>query len=191
MTNDTADDPTPRHLRITEPSPWVVRFAPLIRPGGRVLDVASGGGRHARHLLSLGLDVTLVDRDTRAVADLGHRAEVLEVDLEAGPPEFLKARRFDAVVVVNYLHRPLLPGLLEAITDGGVLIYQTFAVGNEKYSRPRNPDHLLKSGELIGAVEGAMQVVAYEHGLVESGPLPGVIQRICAVKREQPVSVDP
>jgi len=191
MTKTTANGPAPRHLRITEPAPWVMRFAALIRPGGRVLDVACGGGRHARHLLGLGLDVTMVDRDTDAVADLAGQAEVLEVDLEAGPPEFLKARSFDAVVVVNYLHRPLLPALMEAIDDGGVLIYQTFAVGNEKYARPRNPDHLLKSGELLEAVEGTMQVVAYEHGLVESGPLPGVIQRICAAKTEKPVSVEP
>lgn len=192
MTNTPPDDATPRHLRIVEPAPWVVRFAALIREGGSVLDLACGGGRHARHLLGLGLDVTMVDRDTGAVADLKDRAEIIQTDLEAGPPEFLKGRGFDAVVVVNYLHRPLIPPLLEAISeDGGVLIYQTFAVGNEKFAKPRNPDHLLKSGELLGAVEGAMQVVAYEHGLVESGPLPGVIQRICAIKTDEPVAVEP
>jgi len=191
MTNADANPKTPRHLRITEPSPWVVRFAPLIKPGGSVLDIACGGGRHARHLLGLGLDVTLIDQDTSAVADLGEQAEIIELDLEAGDPGFLTGRGFDAVVVVNYLHRPLIVPLLESINDGGVLIYQTFAVGNEQYSRPRNPDHLLKSGELLDAANGRMQVVAYEHGLVESGPLPGVIQRICAIKAEEPVAVEP
>jgi len=177
-----------RHLRISEPSPWVVRFAPLIRSGGDVLDLACGGGRHGRYLLSHGHKVSLLDRDTSAVADLRGQtdAQVIEADLEQGDEIFsgsgpLSGRRFDAIVVVNYLYRPLLGDMLGALKDGGVLIYETFARGNERFTRPRNPDHLLKSGELIETVAGKMQVVAYEHGIIEKGPIPGVIQRICAV----------
>jgi len=172
-------DKTPRHLRISDPSPWVVRFAPLIKPGGAALDLAAGGGRHTRHLLSLGLSVTAVDKTTEPLE--GVNAEVIAADLEAGSPWPLAGRRFDGIVVTNYLYRHTLEDLLANLLPGGVLIYETFARGNEAYARPRNPDHLLKSGELLELVRGRMQVVAYEHGLKESQPLPGVVQRICAV----------
>lgn len=171
------------HLRITEPSPWVRRFAPLIRNGGTVLDLACGGGRHARYFLALGYAVAMVDRDSGPVGDLaGHRgAEIIEADLEGDAPWPLAERTFAAVVVVNYLHRPLLPRLIGSLEDGGALIYETFARGNERFSRPRNPDHLLKSGELLEAVRGKLQVIAYENGIDERGSLPGVKQRLCAV----------
>jgi len=177
-----------RHLRISEPSPWVVRFAPLIRSGGDVLDLACGGGRHGRYMLGRGHRVNFLDRDTSAVADLGDQtdARVIEADLEQGNEIFsgsgpLSGQLFDAIVVVNYLYRPLLGDMIDALKDDGVLIYETFARGNERFTRPRNPDHLLKSGELINTVAGKMQVVAYEHGIIEKGPIPGVIQRLCAV----------
>ena len=184
-----------RHLRITEPSPWVNRFAPLVvaaaKNGGPVLDLACGNGRHARRFLALGCRVVAVDRNVEPVMDLaGDPAfEVIGMDLETGAPVFsgegpLAGRTFAAMVVVNYLYRPLFPALLEALEPGGVFLYETFARGNERFTRPRNPDHLLCSGELLNLVRGEMQVVAYEHGLVETGPLPGVIQRICAVKGE-------
>lgn len=174
----------PLHLQITEPSPWVRRFAPLIRHGGTVLDLACGGGRHARYFLALGYPVAMVDRDAGPVGDLaGQRgAEIIEADLEGGAPWPLAERTFAAVVVVNYLHRPLLPRLIGSLEDGGVLIYETFARGNERFSRPRNPDHLLKSGELLDAVRGKLQVIAYEHGIDERAPLPGVKQRLCAIR---------
>jgi SAM-dependent methyltransferase len=172
-----------RHLRITEPSPWVKRFAPLIPARGRVLDLACGNGRHARYLIGLGYSAIALDRDTAAVADLASspQVQVIETDLEDGGTWPLAGQRFDGIVVVNYLYRPLFPHLLDGLAEGGVLIYETFARGNEAFSRPRNPDHLLLGGELIDIVGGHLQIVAYEHGLVESGPLPGVIQRICAV----------
>jgi len=189
----TMKDDKPRHLKITEPSPWVVRFAPLVKPGGEVLDLACGGGRHGRYLLERGGNVTLLDRNTGAVGDLQDHpnASVIEADMEQGDPVFtghgpLAGRNFDGVVVVNYLYRPLLGDLLSAIKPGGVLIYETFARGNERFTRPRNPDHLLMSGELLEIVKGRMQVVAYEHGIVEKGPIPGVIQRICAVSDASP-----
>ncbi len=174
---------TPRHLSVTEPSPWVRRFAALVPEGGTVLDVACGGGRHARHFLGLGYAVVAVDRDVGPVADLAAdpRAEVVRVDLEGGDPWPFAGRTFAGVVVANYLHRPLFSVVLAAVEAGGVLIYETFARGNERFTRPRNPDHLLCSGELLDLVRGRMQVIAYEHGIMQRGPLPGVIQRICAV----------
>jgi len=183
----TSSDHAPlnaKHLTITAPSPWVCRFAPLIRQGGDVLDVACGGGRHARYLLKRGHPVTMLDRDVAPVRDLAvdSRAEIIEADLEIGDPLPLEGRRFAAIVVVNYLYRPLLPQLIDHLDQQGVLIYETFARGNERFNRPRNPDHLLKSGELLEIVRERLQVVAYEHGIVDEGVLPGVKQRICAVK---------
>lgn len=184
MTSSDRDQPNATHLTITDPSPWVCRFAPLIRQGGSVLDVACGGGRHARYLLGLGHGVTLLDRDIAPVMNLAGdpRAEVIEADLETGDPLPVQGRCFAAIVVVNYLYRSLIPQLIDHLDDGGVLIYETFARGNERFNRPRNPDHLLKSGELLEAVRGRLHVVAFEHGIVDDGFLPGVKQRICAVK---------
>ena len=184
-----------RHLRITEPSPWVRRFQSLIPrqgpSGGAVLDLAAGSGRHARFLKGLGFPVTAVDRDTSALADLAaDGVEIieadLEVDLEAGVGVFadggaLHGRVFAGVCVINYLHRPLMAGIAAALEPGGVLIYETFARGNEDFVRPRNPDHLLKSGELLDLVQGRLQVVAYEHGIIKAADIEGVKQRICAV----------
>lgn len=174
---------TPKHLTITRPSPWVERWARLVKPGGSVLDIAAGGGRHGRLFMEQGHRVTFVDRNVAALGDVtGHaNAEVIEADLEVGGPWPLAGRHFDAVVVVNYLHRPLFADVLAALAPGGVLIYETFACGNEGYARPRNPDHLLKSGELLDVVRGRLQVVGYEHGLVTVGDIPGVKQRLCAV----------
>ena len=180
-----------RHLRITEPSPWVRRFAPLIPADGRdrgpVLDLACGNGRHTRLFVELDYRVVALDRTIEPVADLSANpaVELIEADLETENPVFsgggaLAGRTFAGIVVVNYLHRPLFPALLDALEPGGVFIYETFARGNERFTRPRNPDHLLLGGELLDLVRGRLQVVAYEHGLVETGPLPGVIQRLCA-----------
>jgi len=189
MANKMTENKTSRHLRITDPSPWFIRFAPLVPEGGCALDLACGGGRHARHLLDMGMNVVGVDKDISAVADLADnpKATLIETDLEDGSNPFanggvLAGRSFDAVVVVNYLYRPLMDGLVSAVSEGGVFLYETFARGNERYTRPRNPDHLLKSGELLQAVEGRLNVVGYEHGIVEKGPLSGVIQRIAAVR---------
>ncbi len=173
-----------RHLT---PSPWVRRFAPLIpKPGGGktwVLDLACGGGRHTRHLLELGYKVLAVDRDVGGLADLepGPDLEILEIDLEDGGPWPLGERRFHGVVVTNYLHRPLFPALLAAIEEGGVLIYETFARGNERHHGPRNPDFLLNSGELLELVGLPFHIVAFEQGVVER-PRTAVVQRICAVR---------
>ena len=161
------------------PSSWVRRFLPLIRRGGRVLDLAAGGGRHTRLLLDMGLRVTAVDRNVEALLALAApHCTIRQVDLEAGEPWPLGGG-YDAVVVTNYLHRPLFPAIREALAAQGVLIYETFAAGNERLGRPSNPDFLLRPGELLEAFAG-LTVVAFEQGEV-SVPRPAVIQRITAV----------
>lgn len=183
MTSKQASAKTLKHLAVTEPSPWVVRWAHLVKPGGQVLDLAAGGGRHGRLFLARGHGVTFVDKNAEPLEDLKDQtgATRIAADLEDGSPWPLQGQTFDAIVVVNYLHRDLFDALIESLKPGGVLIYETFARGNEEFSRPRNPDHLLKAGELLDALHGKLQVVAYEHGLVKSGDIPGVKQRLCAV----------
>jgi SAM-dependent methyltransferase len=167
------------------PSPWLVRFAPLIKPGGRVLDLACGYGRHARHLAGLGFSVLAVDRDEAALATLEAVAgiDTRIADLEQGTWPFA-AQRFDAIVVSHYLHRPLFADLLAALLSDGVLIYETFALGNAAFGKPARPEFLLQPDELLSRLAAALRVVAFEQGQVES-PFPAVIQRICAVGRER------
>lgn len=183
MTNPTPPKHASRHLGMVEPAAWFQRFQPLIPTGGTVLDVAAGGGRHARYFADQGHAVTAIDRNAAPLQPFheSHAVEVIEADLEDGSPWPLSARQFDAVVVCNYLFRPLFDALIGALAPGGVLLYETFARGNEVYNRPRNPDHLLKSGELLALVQDRLQVVAYAHGIVETGECPGVKQMICAV----------
>ena len=162
------------------PSPWIVRFAGLVPTGGPVLDVAAGGGRHSRYFRGRGHPVTAVDRDTAALRQIGDGIEVIEADLESGRPWPLGQRRFAAIVVANYLHRPLFGVLVAAVAPGGVLVYETFAAGNERFGKPSNPDFLLKPGELLDVVRGRLRVVAFED--LEIGePRPAMIQRIAAV----------
>ncbi|MGE0260360.1 MAG: class I SAM-dependent methyltransferase [Alphaproteobacteria bacterium] len=164
-------------------SAWVRRFAPLIRPGGRALDLAAGSGRHVRLLLDMGFHITAVDRDAQELRGLaGPACDIREIDLETGDPEDVVAQLggvHDGIVVTNYLHRPLLRPLAAALAPGGVLIYETFMVGNERFGRPRNPDFLLHPGELLDAFT-ALTVVGFEQGEV-ARPRPAVIQRIAAV----------
>lgn len=166
-----------------EASAWVRRFAPLARRGGGVLDIACGSGRNLRLFAGAGHPVTGMDRDLGGVADLAGRPEVdlLRADLEDGSPWPLPPnRRFAAVVVTNYLHRPLLPLLTGLIEPGGVLIYETFARGNERFGRPSSPAFLLEPGELLGLAGTGLQVVAFEQGEVDS-PKKAVVQRLCAM----------
>ena len=181
--SNKSDTPSARHLSIVEPSPWVLRFSPLVRQDGTVLDLACGGGRHAQHFIDLGCRVVMLDRVIQPIEHLaGHpKVEIVEADLESGNPWPFEGRTFAAIVVVNYLYRPLFANLLASIDDGGVLIYETFARGNERFNRPRNPDHLLKSGELLETVGGKLHVIAYEHGMIDEGSLSGVKQRLCAI----------
>jgi SAM-dependent methyltransferase len=171
------------------PSPWVLRWAALLAPGGTVLDVAAGHGRHARALAARGHWVTAVDLDVTGLTDLntGPPVEVIAADLEGGSWP-LTGREFAGIVVTNYLHRPHFPHLVTALSPGGVLIFETFGQGNEKLGRPRNPDFLLAPGELLDAFSKHLQIVAYEHGS-EQAPRPAVRQRLCAIKSPEPVSI--
>ncbi|SAK54504.1 type 12 methyltransferase [Caballeronia catudaia] len=168
------------------PSGWVARWAHLAAPGGTVLDVAAGSGRHARWFASLGFRVLAIDRDAGALASMVGCAgvETLAADIEGAPWPLSKTRTFDAVVVTNYLHRPLFGHLTDALAPGGVLIYETFAAGNGSTGKPSNPAFLLQPGELLDAVRGRLRVIAYEDGFVED-PRAAYVQRICAV-RERP-----
>lgn len=166
-------------MAVLDPSPWVTRWAGHISPG-KVLDLACGSGRHSMYLASLGHRVEAVDIDLSAVAEAVRcvpNVALRQADLENAPWPY-EAAEFAGVVVTRYLHRPLFPFLLESLAPGGVLIYETFAVGNERFGRPRRPDFLLQPGELLEVVRGRMRVVAYEEGVVEG---PAVVQRICAV----------
>ena len=157
-----------------QPSNWVVRWASLVERGP-VLDVASGAGRHAKLFAARGLEVVAVDREPRVIPGV----EVVAADLEDGRPWPFAERRFGAVVVTNYLHRPLLPALGASLAENGVLIYETFMAGHERFGKPSNPNFLLRPGELLEAF-GALTVVAFEQGTTGKA----VIQRICAIRAE-------
>jgi len=143
-----------------------------------VLDVACGAGRHMHWFARRGHAVTGVDRSPEAVAAAAPFGRVLQADIESGPWPF-DGDQFDAVVVTHYLWRPLLPRIVAAVAPGGVLIYETFAAGNETVGKPSRPDFLLQSGELLAASAG-MRVIAYEEGFLD-GPA-RFIQRIAAVR---------
>ena len=166
------------HSSTPLPSPWIERWAHLIAAGGSVLDVAAGSGRHAHWLAARGHRVTAVDRDAAAMASLSGIAEVVVADLEAAAWP-LADRRFDGVVVTNYLWRPLLPLLSGSLAEGGVLLYETFAVGNETVGRPSRPDFLLAPGELLGAA-ASLRTVSYEDGFLANPDR--FVQRLAAVR---------
>lgn len=165
----------------SEPSEWVARFAGFVPPAGRVLDVAAGSGRHTRFFLGRGHPVTAVDRDASGLADRKDdpALEILEFDLEGVDTWPFAGREFEAVVVTNYLHRPILPDIVATVATGGVLIYETFAGGQERFGRPQNPDFLLQPGELLDAARGRLRVVAYEDLILENPSR--AVQRIAAV----------
>jgi SAM-dependent methyltransferase len=160
---------------IAPPSAWVVRWAPLIAHG-TVLDVACGSGRHAKFFLSRNLKVVAVDREARVIPG----ARFVHADLEGGKPWPLPGERFEGIVVTNYLHRPLFPVLLESLAPGGVLLYETFMLGNERFGRPSNPEFLLRPGELRLAF-GELTELGFDEGEV-AFPKPAMIQRLCAVR---------
>lgn len=160
-----------------------MRFGARLRPGARVLDVACGHGRNARYLAARGCRVTAVDRDLACATSLAgiDSVDFRQADLEAGPWPY-DGQVFDAVIVIHYLHRPLLPKLAAALAPGGLLLYETFAVGNERFGRPRNPDYLLRPRELLD-VYTDLRILAFEDGYLES-PAPAMVQRLAALRIE-------
>ena len=165
---------------------WVKRFLPYMKFGGDVLDLACGRGRHSLLLQAAGFRVEAVDRDAAALAEISAGAPGITTrvaDLEGAAWPY-RGRRFDAIVVTNYLVRPLFPHLLDALEADGVLIYETFMAGNERFGKPSNPAFLLRPGELLDVVRGRLTVVAFEQGEVAT-PWPAVVQRLCATKRTE------
>jgi SAM-dependent methyltransferase len=171
-------------------SAWVQRWSHLVPAGARVLDVACGSGRHVRWFAQRGGIVTGVDRDAVAIRSLIEIAEIVQADIEAGPWP-LEGREFDAVVVTNYLWRPRLADIVASVAPGGVLIYETFAVGNEAVGKPSNPAFLLRPGELLAAAAG-LRVIAFEDGFEAAPAHAGerFVQRIVA-RRESAGSAHP
>ena len=157
------------------PSEWVARWAPLVKRGP-VLDLASGAGRHARFFAARGVDVVAVDREPQQIDGV----KFVKADLEDGTPWPFAGQRFGAIVVTNYLHRPLFESIADALAAEGVLIYETFMIGNERFGRPSNPAFLLKPGELREAF-APLRIIAFEEGEV-ARPKPAMTQRICAIK---------
>ena len=170
---------TDAHLNLP-PSDWVRRFADAIPKNGSVLDIACGAGRHSRLLAAMGFKVTAVDRDVTAFVDPPDNVTLIQADLETHPSP-LGQREFAGVVVTNYLHRPLLPLIVSTVARGGVLIYETFAAGNEKFGRPSRADFLLQPGELLNTVYGKLEVIAYEN-IAVNDPKPAMIQRMAAMR---------
>ncbi|MCP5084251.1 MAG: class I SAM-dependent methyltransferase [Alphaproteobacteria bacterium] len=179
-------------MRSQRPSNWIGRFMHLVPAGADVLDLACGTGRHTALFSASGFKVTAVDRDISQLGVLAERKniEVHQVDLEGETNWPFSNRSFGAIVVANYLHRPLIPHLISALEPGGVLIYETFAAGNEQFGKPSNPNFLLEPGELMDVVAGKLTVVAYEHGVLHH-PRSAVVQRICAMNRSDPVVLQP
>jgi SAM-dependent methyltransferase len=171
----TSPDP---HGALGFPSPWIQRWTHLLPPGGRVLDVACGSGRHMRWLAEQGHPVTGVDRSEEALAAASAFGQAVLADIESGPWPFA-GETFDAVVVTNYLWRARLPDIVAAVAPGGVLLYETFAAGNESVGKPSRPDFLLEHGELLRAAAG-LRVVAYEDGFLAAPER--FVQRIAAVR---------
>jgi SAM-dependent methyltransferase len=164
------------HVSLETPSEWVVRWAPLITRGP-LLDLASGAGRHAKFFADRGFEVIAIDRDAQVLPPV---IRFIKADLEDGSPWPFAGQRFGGVVVTNYLYRPIFPQLAASLDEGGVLIYETFMVGNESYGKPSNPDFLLRPAELLHAFS-SLTVVAFEQGMVER-PRKAVIQRACMIR---------
>lgn len=164
-----------------------MRWAHLVRPGAKVLDLASGSGRHARFFAARGHEVTACDRDAVALAGLSGVSGVttLVADLEDGSPWPFAPGSFDAIVVCNYLHRPLFSAIASTLASGGVLVYETFLTGNERYGKPSNPRFLLGRDELLSAFAGRLFVAGFEQGRVERAK-PALIQRLCALQTSSP-----
>lgn len=176
------------HAAIQSPSPWVTRFSHLVPERARVLDVAGGYGRHSEHFLKKNCTVVAIDIDTAAIESIASRMPTvltIQADIEHGPWPLIdaqdKPQLFDAIVVTNYLWRPLMPTLLASLGIGGVLIYETFTQGNETVGKPSRSDFLLRRGELLEVCK-SLRIVAFEDGFLTSPER--FVQRVIAVNED-------
>ena len=163
-------------------SSWVKRWSHLVPPKGSVLDIACGPGRHMQWFAQQGHVVTGIDRSPAALALAANFGAVVLADIEMAPWPLMngsQVRQFDAVIVTNYLWRPLLPLIAQCLAPSGLLIYETFSSGNETVGKPSRPDFLLRPGELLTAFAG-LRTLAFEEGFVENPPR--FLQRIAAVR---------
>ncbi len=178
-------------------SPWVARWSHLIGDGTSVLDVACGAGRHTQHFLRKKCRVTGMDIAQNALdlivnnlsTDERQRCRLIQADIEGGPWPFgdPPQEQFAALIVTNYLWRPLLPVLFASVAPTGVLIYETFCAGNESVGKPSRPDFLLQPGELLAiAQRSGLRTIAYEDGFLTAPDR--FAQRIVAVAPQSPVS---
>jgi len=184
LTNPSGEPPRVNvHTHDSPTSSWLRRFLPSIAPGGRVLDLAAGEGRHTRLLLDQGFRIVAADRkvaELRAHFGGDPRCDIVETDLEDGAPWKLGGG-FDGIVVSLYLHRPLFPALAASLAPGGMLIYETFMVGNERFGRPSKPEFLLRPNELFETFSRDLSIVAFEQGETTE-PKPAMIQRLAAIR---------
>ena len=167
---------------LLNPSAWIVRWSHLLAPQSTVLDVACGSGRHVQWFTDHGHSVTGIDLNIDHARECLPSTELVGADMENDPWPLAangQVRTFGAVVVTNYLWRPLMPVVLSSVAPGGVLLYETFATGNEKLGRPARPDFLLRPGELLRTC-ASLQVVAYENGFLDNPPR--FVQRIAAIR---------
>ncbi len=170
------------------PSAWVTRFLNAMppvkpydgKPGGEALDVACGSGRHIAPCRALGMHVVAIDRDISRASQFADDPWVTlrEEDLEDGGKFPVPPATYDVVIVTNYLWRPILPDIVASVASNGILIYETFAIGNERFGKPSNPNFLLRPGELLEAVHGQLVPIAYEHVCLRNPDR--IVQRICA-----------
>lgn len=169
---------------IGTPSDWVVKHTPLIGSGGRVLDLACGYGRHAIWLAAQGYQVDAVDCNAQALAGMHEitNINVIAADIECGEWPVAE-QKYDAIIVSRYLCRPILRMLAQMLNVNGVLIYETFMIGNERFGKPSNPDYLLLQDELYSVYAPLLKIHAFEQGEVK-GTVPAMMQRICAVKTQ-------
>ena len=167
---------------LSEPSGWVQRWQHLLPAGARVLDVACGTGRHMAWLAHGGYACTGIDRSAEALAEASRYGQTVQADIEGGPWPLVEnglPKTFDVVLVANYLWRPLFPVLLQSLAPGGLLLYETFAQGNETVGKPARPDFLLQTGELLRLCQG-LRIVAFEDGFLPNPER--FVQRVAAIK---------
>ncbi len=162
------------------PSLWVTKHSTLLKPRSRVLDLACGSGRHTCFFAAQGHVVTAVDKNIGSLSAVESYSDVeaIQFDLESGRWPFV-GRKFECVVITNYLHRPLFADIINALSSDGLLIYETFMVGNERFGRPSSPDFLLEVNELLTVFSEKLKILAYQSGKVKL-PKVAIVQRICA-----------